>query len=336
MQGTFAKRRRTYLDGERGSPASGRGPAGGWVLPWLLLTVGLFSAFYPTLLSGFDRFQQDLGDPRLVNYVLEHGFRWVGRWPGHLSLWDPPFYFPAANVGALHDTLVTLGPLYWPWRVVGFRPDTAFQFFMLTVSVLNFWAAWLFMRRAMALSPTASAGAAFLFAFGNIRTARILHQQLMAGFLPVLALLALVMAFQAPHPKGRRRWLAAFFALWVCQMWGGFYWAWYLVLALCVAGVVALSGRSSRSAVLGVIKADFVYLAVFAAASAALVAPMILHHLAAAAQVGLHDTERGLLSARARVGTAKADAEKRVANFTELHRGAKARVERLKAELEQA
>ena len=54
------------------------------------------------------------------------------------------------------------------------------------------------------------------------------------------------------------------------------------------------------------------------------------------ARLGLHDAGRCLREARARVRTAKTDAEKRVANFIELHRGAKARVERLKAELEQA
>ena len=288
------------MDGGRGSPDSRRGSPGGWVLAGLLLVVGLFSTFYPTLLSGFDRLQQDLGDPRLVNYLLEHGFRWVGRWPGHTSLWDPPFYYPAANVGALHDALLALGPLYWPWRVLGLLPDTAFQLFMLTVSVLNFWVAWLFMRSALSLSPTASAGAAYLFAFANPRTARMLHQQLVAGFLPVLAVLALVMAFRAPDPVGRRRWLAAFFLLWVAQMWAGFYWGWYLVLALFVAGVWALFGRSSRTAVFTILEADFVFLAAGLVVSGALVAPMILHHLDAAAQVGLHDFSTEVLPRTAR------------------------------------
>ena len=41
---------------------------------WL---IGLLVAFYPMLLSGFALVPGDLGDARLINFVLEHDWRWL-------------------------------------------------------------------------------------------------------------------------------------------------------------------------------------------------------------------------------------------------------------------
>lgn len=261
----------------------------------IVLLLGLFSTYYPTLLSGFRLLQQDLGDPRLVNYILEHGFRWVSRWPTHESLWSPPFYYPAPEVGALHDTLLGMGPIYWPFRWLGAAPDTAYQGFMLAVSVLNFVAAYAFMRVGARTSATASAAGAFLFAFANPRTARVLHQQLVASYLPVLAVLCLVLAFRAETSPRRRAWIVAFFACWVAQMWSGFYWAWYLVFGLCIALVWALPRSESRRVLRQVFRDAPRTTLVATAAAGALVAPMLLAHLHAAARVGFHDFQGDVL-----------------------------------------
>jgi hypothetical protein len=268
-----------------------------------LLLIGLFSVYYPTLLSGFRQLQQNLGDPRLVNYVLEHGFRWVSRGPLHESLWAPPFYHPAPNVGALHDTLLGLGPLYWPLRWLGLPPDTAYQVFMLVVSVLNYAAAFAFMRLGLKVSTTAAAGGAFLFAFANPRTGRVLHQQLVAGYLPVLAVLCLVFLFRADSVTARRRWAAAVFVCWVAQMWSGFYWAWYLVFALCIAAVWSLARPGPRRAVAGALRDTWAVVFLSAAAALALTVPMVLQHLAAAAEVGFHDFEADVLPRTARLAS---------------------------------
>jgi hypothetical protein len=268
-----------------------------------LLLIGLFSVYYPTLLSGFRQLQQNLGDPRLVNYVLEHGFRWVSRGPLHESLWAPPFYHPAPNVGALHDTLLGLGPLYWPLRWLGLPPDTAYQGFMLVVSVLNYAAAYAFMRLGLKVSTTAAAGGAFLFAFANPRTGRVLHQQLVAGYLPVLAVLCLVFLFRADSVTARRRWAAAVFVCWVAQMWSGFYWAWYLVFALCIAAVWSLARPGPRRAVAGALRDTWAVVFLSAAAALALTVPMVLQHLAAAAEVGFHDFEADVLPRTARLAS---------------------------------
>src|SRR5438034_10739177 len=98
---------------------------------------GLLLAFYPVLLTGFARIPGDHGDGRLINYLLEHGWRWLCREPLHRQLWDLPIFYPTPNTGAYSDILISAGPLYWPWRALGLAPETAFQLWMLAVASLN-------------------------------------------------------------------------------------------------------------------------------------------------------------------------------------------------------
>ena len=44
--------------------------------------LGVVMAHYPMIVSGFRRIQTDLGDTRLIHYLLEHGYRWVRGEPG--------------------------------------------------------------------------------------------------------------------------------------------------------------------------------------------------------------------------------------------------------------
>src|SRR5207245_509015 len=44
-----------------------------------VLALGLWTAFHPTLASGFARLQSDPGDTLLNHYILEHSWRWLTR-----------------------------------------------------------------------------------------------------------------------------------------------------------------------------------------------------------------------------------------------------------------
>ena len=41
--------------------------------------------------------QEERGDTRLVQWFLEHDWRWLIRDPQHLRFFDPPMFFPAPN-----------------------------------------------------------------------------------------------------------------------------------------------------------------------------------------------------------------------------------------------
>src|SRR5436190_653622 len=72
--------------------------------------IGLLMAHHPMLLSGLRRVQVDVGDSRLINYLLEHNYRWYRGDPNHAEFWDPPFFYPARNIAAYSDTLLGIAP----------------------------------------------------------------------------------------------------------------------------------------------------------------------------------------------------------------------------------
>ena len=127
---------------------------------------------HPMIASGFGRIQTDLNDTRFFQYVLEHGFLWVRRVPGHLDLWNPPFYYPSPNVAAYADTLLTVAPLYWLYRLFGTSPDLAFGLWMVSMSVLNFGAGLLLFGKGFKFGIPATVAGASLVAFGAPRATR--------------------------------------------------------------------------------------------------------------------------------------------------------------------
>src|SRR5690242_13065432 len=150
--------------------------------------VGLLMAHHPMIVSGLALIQTDPGDTRLLNYVLEHSYLWVRSAPGHKDFWSPPFFYPARNVAAYTDVLLSVAPPYWGCRALGAAPDTAFQLWMIGVSALNFLAGFLLFRRALRLGALASTAGAFLIAFGAPRINQLMHPQLIPHFYTLLVL----------------------------------------------------------------------------------------------------------------------------------------------------
>ena len=81
-------------------PPARRAPARHLVPYVIFLLMGLWCAFYPMLLSAFRRMEVNTGDTRMLNFILEYSYRWIGSWLTFhpISLWDPPVFFPTANV----------------------------------------------------------------------------------------------------------------------------------------------------------------------------------------------------------------------------------------------
>ena len=89
------------------------------VLVMVIGVAGVLMAHSPMILSGFRRLQIDLGDSRLIHYLLEHGYLWIRGAPGHREFWNPPFFYPAPNAAAYTDLFLTVGPPYWIYRAAG-------------------------------------------------------------------------------------------------------------------------------------------------------------------------------------------------------------------------
>lgn len=257
--------------------------------------VGMWMMFTPTLASGLAHIQGDWGDPRLNNYILEHGYRWLLGLPGHRSLWSPPVFFPAPNTAAYSDILLGVAPLYWVWRVVGFAPDTAYQLWMMTLASLDYAVAVVCCRRLLRVGWTAAAFGAFVFAFANTRIAQINHAQLFGQFYMLTACYALVRIFEVPSDAQTRAradarrpwWIAVMGASLVLQLWAGYYLGWFLgfAVALGVGWSVVLPARRRRFG--AVLRASRLALGLTAAGTALTLVPLALPYLRAASNVGL-------------------------------------------------
>ncbi len=263
-----------------------------------LFGLGLLMAHHPMILSGMARVQTDVGDTRFNGYLLEHAWRWVSGDPLHASFWDPPFFFPQTNVLAYSDLLLSLGPLYWPWRVLGLEPDTAFQLWMLGLSTLNFWLAWGLLRRGLGIGRLGAGVGAFLFAFGASRIADLEHVQMLGQFFALTAAWGLIELFSVPVAGpggggGRRlvAWIGLVAASIVAQIYAGFYHAWFLLLALALSALVGLARKRHRTPLVTFLRAGARPLAVGAglalAASVLLLLPVLLHYGSAAQDVGM-------------------------------------------------
>ena len=258
-----------------------------FLLYLVCLAVGMWWAFYPTLLSGFRRMEVNTGDTRMLNFVLEYSYRWVGSWLAFrpISLWDQPFFFPARNVGAYSEIFIGSAPIYWLLRVIQIEPDTAFQIWMIVVLLFDFASMALFLRRCLGFGPLASGIGAFLFAFGSPRLAQLGHQQLLPHFFTLFGLYGLFRFFE-PRRMTARQGIYLFFLCLAAQLWAGFYLGWYLFFALLVATTWALCLRRFRAPLLQHLSKHWTGIAAAGAMSMILVAPMAYHYLKAAREVG--------------------------------------------------
>jgi hypothetical protein len=251
--------------------------------------VGIVIAHHPMVLSGLRRVQTDLGDTRFNHYLLEHAYRWLAGYPGHRHFWTPPFFFPEANTAAYSDVFLGVAPIYGAARLAGLPPDTAFQAWMMAMSALNYLVALHLLRRRLRLGLPAACAGAFLFAFGAPRINQLSHQQLLPQFLGLIAVDALLGIFAGGRTTAAgRAWLWVVAALGLSgQFYAGFYLGWFLLLAIGVAGVVALGWPSTRGQLLAALRRDAAAIGLALVLGGLLLTPLVSHYRGALGELGV-------------------------------------------------
>ncbi len=268
-------------------------------LPLTSLLLGLIFFFHPMIASRFRLVPTDAGDPRLNAYFLEHLWKCLSRAPGKRSLWNPGCGYPAKNIFAYSDTLMSFEPLYAPWRALGLSPFSAFQTWLMTVAALNFAVFYAFLRRFLGYRVVACSLAAFLFAFAFPRLAQLGHAQLLPQFYIVVLLWAVwALARSSMDPGASRRKRSCLIALacgiLVAQFYGGFYLAYFSAILLLFAipwAIILGFGQPMRR----VLREQWFVLVLCLALSAAALWPLVSRYLWVASQ--LHDEGRGPESA---------------------------------------
>jgi hypothetical protein len=249
------------------------------LIGWL---VGMIAVFHKTLVSGLRWTPGGQGDARHMNYILEHGWRWLVGDPSHAEFWSPPVLWPFENVAAFTDLLFGFGPMYWPWRVVGIEPRLAFVLFVLASWSLNYLAGHLLLRRCFALSPPAAAAGAFIFAFSAPRAANIAHPQLIPQVLIVIALVAVIRLLEGTERPWR--WSAALGASLVAQFYAAVYPFFFFGLGLVLTAIAANLVPGARTTLWSTVRRAWLPLTVSAVVSAAILAPGVGRYMAVKAE----------------------------------------------------
>ncbi|MFZ2639848.1 MAG: hypothetical protein WA117_02590 [Verrucomicrobiia bacterium] len=262
---------------------------------WLCvcLCATLLLAHYPMLLSGLALMPENPGDLRLCHYSLEHSYLWLAGAEHHEHFWNPPFCYPHPNVAAYSDLMVGQGWLYWPWRMAGMAPDTAFQWWVLAAAAANFLAAYFFLRGIFRVRAFSAGIAAVVFASAGSLMAHIGHPQLYCQVYVLGAIAAVIGMFSPPATgAGRnarpRQWrnAALFCACLVLQLYTGFYLAFFVLLALGMALAYSLARREIRGWVVEVLRANILPISVCGGLSALVMVPWLMHYLAAMGEMG--------------------------------------------------
>lgn len=262
---------------------------------WAAAAIGLWAGgmlmlFHPILLTGMRRTFAGLGDVRLVNFTLEHGYRWLGGRYLHADFWSPPLFFPHRNVATYTDLVLGAAPPYWMLRAVDFAPVDAFLIWVFAMWTLNFIAAYLLCRRLFDIPVLGAGFGAFLFTFGNPRSAAIAHHQLAPAFYLLAAFAAVVVVFDEPARRSsaaRRGWIVVFFAALAAQFYTAFYPLYYFGLCLLVAAILGLIIKDYRAAILATARRDGWAIGLAGLGALAAVAPALQRYLQTAAEVGL-------------------------------------------------
>lgn len=164
----------------------------------LALALGLVSNSFHLLGNNLSWLPGDLGDGRLVNYFLEHCYLFF---TGQIqSFWDAPFMFPHKSTLTFSENLLGTAPLYSLFRVFSLDRISAFQFWVIFMSVFNFTAAYYFLNYVFK-NPYAAAFGAFIFAFSIGLQTEIVNPQLLPRFAIPLLFLSLYRLHESKNIK---------------------------------------------------------------------------------------------------------------------------------------
>jgi hypothetical protein len=155
----------------------------------LLYAAGFALLFRRWLFSGFDSIVGDDSDGELFIAIVEH---WHHVFSGSVRWSDPIFFYPERGTLGFTDAAFLYGAAHALLRALGFDIFTSFMLVLAALSAIGYFGFLRLVRRHFGLATPWAALGAFLFAFGNMNAAGLVHAQIYAAMLlPVVCDLAL-------------------------------------------------------------------------------------------------------------------------------------------------
>jgi hypothetical protein len=152
----------------------------GFILVVSMYCVGMYILPMQMMRFNLSLIPGDLGDARLNNYFLEHGYKWL---TGQVaSFWDAPFFYPTVRTMSFSDNHLGTLPIYALFRLFQFDRETSYQFWLLVIFTLNYFSCALVLRK-LSINTLGAAAGAYIFAFSLPMVAQMNHSQLLPRFM---------------------------------------------------------------------------------------------------------------------------------------------------------
>jgi len=209
-----------------------------YIFPFLLFLIGMYLIGFRLVGVNFDGIPGDMGDGRLNNYFLEHGYLYLTNQID--NYWDAPFFYPEKSTMSMSDNLFGTLPLYTVFRLMNFDRETAYQIWFLSLLALNYITCF-FSLKKLKVSPAASAIGAFIFAFSLPVAGGIGHIQMLPKFAFPLIMYCLIRFMQdKSQTRSGVKYLFFFFLLSVYQVYCGIYLGFMSIFASLLVFIIML------------------------------------------------------------------------------------------------
>ena len=155
------------------------------------LVVGLCFVTFQILGFNLSYLPGDLGDTRLNIYFLEHAHQYffTDNVPTE-GYWNAPFIYPQESIITFSDNLLGTFLIYSFFRFLNCDIYLAFQWWMIVITFLNYYFAYLFLNYIIKNRFAAVLGA-FIFAFSIALAEQYVHPQTYPRFcIPIAFLFA--------------------------------------------------------------------------------------------------------------------------------------------------
>ena len=207
----------------------------------LIFLSGLFYFCFRILGFQLQFVPGDLGDSRFVNYLLEHGFKWVSGQT--VSFWNAPFMQPFPNTLALSDTLIGTQCFYFPWRLMGFSIETSYQFWWICICGCNYWLSyWAFHKFFQ--NKLLAGILAWAFAFNVFNLGQLNYMQMMVRFPVAPAFYAAYRLIEGPKFKYLVLYCSCIVYQFYCVPYIGFYLFYFSLFFLLVYVLIDKTKRT--------------------------------------------------------------------------------------------